>query len=104
MASPQDSSSSKCGPHTPEHSRVQGIYSKIVTALSTTPGAVAKLTSKFKDRKWIGSGVKNLTAEELVDCALGRIFQDVDQYHAFVDILSDIPGMDIVQSSLIGTL
>ena len=66
----------------------------IITALRSTPGATDTLTGKYKQKQWINITGKP-TEDELVTLALNRIKQDPNQYDMFIDMLHDIPGMDI---------
>ena len=68
--------------------------SDIITALKSTPGARDMLTGKYKQKQWINITVYP-TEDELVTLALQRIKQDPKQYDIFIDMLSDICGMDL---------
>ena len=66
----------------------------IITALRSIPDAKDKLTGKYKQGQWIDiTGTP--TEDQMVNLALQRIKQDPKQYDIFIDMLRDIPGMDI---------
>ena len=76
------------------YNRVLSNMDGITSALKTTPDATDKLTEKFKQKGWINIAGKP-TEDELVIHALNRIKQDPNQYDLFIDMLRDIPGMDL---------
>ena len=67
----------------------------IITALKATPGATDMLTGMYKQKGWMNIN-EHLTEDLLVTLALDRIQQDPNQYDLFIDMLCDIPGMDLI--------
>ena len=74
--------------------RVLSNMRDIITALKSTPGATYMLTGKYKQGGWM-TFTENPTEYQLVTLALRRIQQDPNQYYLFIDMLRDIPGMDL---------
>ena len=66
----------------------------IITALKINPVAKNQLTGKYEENKWIDIAT-DPTEKQLVNMALNRIQQDPNQYDMFIDMLRDIPGMDL---------
>ena len=66
----------------------------IITTLKLNPGATDMLTGMYKQKGWIAITV-HPTEDQLVTLALDRIKQDPKQYDMFIDMLRDIPGMDL---------
>lgn len=76
------------------YDKVQCNMSDIISALKSTPGATDKLMGKYKQKGWIDI-TENPTENQQVTLALQRIKQDPKQYDLFIDMLCDIPGLDI---------
>ena len=66
----------------------------IITTLKANPGATDLLTGMYKQKGWMNTTV-HPTEDELVTLALDRIKHDHKQYDLFIDMLRDIPGMDL---------
>ena len=76
------------------YDRVLSNMDGIISALKLTSDATDKLTRKYKQKGWMNITGKP-TEDELVTLALNRIQQDPNQYGLFIDMLRDIPGMDL---------
>ena len=76
------------------YDRVLSNVDGITSALKTTPGSTDNLTGKYKQKGWMNIAEKP-TEDQLVTLALNRIQQDPNQYDLFIDMLRDIPGMDL---------
>ena len=66
----------------------------IIATLKANPGATDMLTGMYKQKGWVIIDV-HPTEDELVTLALNRIKHDQKQYDLFIDMLRDIPGMDL---------
>ena len=102
---PQDSSDSATtsGKDTKEYKTVQKYESAIIDALDASPTAVNSLVSKFIEKDWFApKDRKNATAEVVADGALTRIKLNSRCYREFIEMLRDIPGMDIILEKLNG--
>ena len=71
----------------------------ITSALKSTPGATDKLTGKYKQKGWMDIN-EQPTEDKLVTLALTRIKQDPNQYDMFIDMLRNIPGMDLTMDRI----
>ena len=74
--------------------------SKITEALKATPGAKGHLIVLYMQHGWLNYITENPAEDELVSLALQRIKQDPNQYDLFIDMLRDIPGMDLIVAVL----
>ena len=81
------------------YERVRCNMDDITSALKSTPGATDKLTGKYKQEGWMDIN-EHPTEDKLVTLALQRIKQDPKQYDLFIDMLRDIPGMDLTVNSI----
>ena len=66
----------------------------IITALKSTPGATDMLTGMYKQKGWMNF-TEHPKEDQLITLTLQRIKQDPKQYDMFIDMLRDIPGMDL---------
>ena len=67
----------------------------IITTLKSNPGTTDMLTGMYKQKGWMNI-TEHPTEGQLVTLALDRIKKDPKQYDLFIDMLRDIPGMDLI--------
>ena len=82
-----------------EYDKVHFNMNNIITTLKSTPDTTDMLTGMYKQKGWVNITV-HLTEDQLVSLALDRIKQDPKQYDLFIDMLHDIPGMDLTVNSV----
>ena len=71
--------------------------------LKANAKAKEKLLLMFQAKQWLG-GTADPTAAALVQLALNRIKDDVNQYGVFIKILQDITGLADIADKITGIL
>ena len=77
-----------------EYDKVCCNMNNIITTLKSNPGATDMLTGMYKQKGWMNITV-HPTEDQLVTLVLDRIKHDPNQYDMFIDMLRNIPGMDL---------
>lgn len=83
------------------YDRVLSKLSDITETLKLNSDAKDKLTSLYQKHKWLNIAAKP-AEDDLVKLALDRIKQDPSQFDAFISMLQDTEGMDLIVETLTG--
>ena len=111
MASIRDGSSSqqdsrerasRSGTQTAEYIKVNANKGRVIETITVTPKAVASLSTKFMEKKWLPNHAKDITEDKLITLALNRIENDADEHELFIKMLNDITGLDQIVTLLNG--
>ena len=89
------------GDRTPEYCCVLKNMTCIIDHLKTNEDAKERLIQKLQQKRWIDIPCKS-KEHELVRTALNRIKDDANEYYAFIDMLQNITGMDVVVKKMNG--
>ena len=87
------------GQKTIEYKKVLANLNKIIRALDLKTGAKKSLRLKFMEKRWLDI-TDDPSSEELVMVVLERIEHDSGQYHEFIAMVEDTPGLDLIRTDL----
>ena len=87
------------GKETDEYKKVRANLSRISTILHLKTDAKNTLRLKFIEKEWL-STTDNPSSDDLMLVVLGRIEHDSNQYYAFIAMLEDTPGLDLIKKEI----
>ena len=102
MASPckVPNQSERSGKKTLEYRKVQANLENTIATLESNRDAKNVLCQKFIQKGWTDARHKTPTDNELMVLVLNRIELSADTYSEFIEMLGNIPGLDLIKKRI----